>query len=538
MMCMNLRIEAARVMSLAQHGAVEQALEAGNRSVDTGRGAPPTAQAALWYAMSVAHHVAGDNAAAFAACDRCVTLAAEADSAGWASNGLSMRAMALVRMGRMEPALLDLARAEAELARCRDVALACWAHTGLGYTYLELRLYELAEPHMVRALELDARPIPLPAAPVIDLKNLAELHLRWADEIERAQPDDDSDQQVVDHRRKGHAYAERALQAAHRLGDPAYVAACRAMELCARPRSTAAASMAMLTEAYAVVDDPDCPDYSGGRAVVGGALARALWRLGRQTEAIRVARESAALSMMASDWQVTASAQWLLVEMQAEAGEPVSAAGRSYAGLLSRVLWQQRLSSLQGAQAAMQVERLHLDKQRALQAAYEDPLTGIGNRRVLDEALLALRTGPAPPTAQARPTPTPCSLLVVDLNDFKVINDTYGHAVGDEVLRAVAMALRGVARADDLVVRLGGDEFVVLAVGADDEAGVALAQRVTDAVGSLMVGTAHGVIALSASVGVATSADVTVPAADPVDLLRRADTSMYAAKRTRGTAVA
>jgi diguanylate cyclase (GGDEF)-like protein len=291
--------------------------------------------------------------------------------------------------------------------------------------------------------------------------------------------------------------------------------------------------LAELTDAFALATSPD---YQGGRAVVGGALARALWRLGRRTEAIRVARESAAQSSVASDWQVAASAQWLLVEMEAKAGVPGAAAGRAYAGLLSRVLWQQRLSTLHGAQAALQVERLHRDKERAQQAANEDPLTGVGNRRVLDEALLAMRTDP-PPVALAGP-PTPCSLLVVDLDDFKVINDTYGHVVGDEVLRAVAMALRGVARADDLVVRLGGDEFVILAVGVDDEAGARLAQRVTDAVSSLVVGTAGGVIPLSASVGVASTADLAGPAGDPVDLIRRADQSMYAVKRAHRTAVA
>jgi diguanylate cyclase (GGDEF)-like protein len=532
----NLRIKAARIMGLAQHGRAEQALQEGTRLLEAARGEPPTAQAALWYALSVAHHILGDNAAAFTACDRCLMLAAEADSAGWASNALSMRAMALVRTSRIEPALLDLARAEAELTRCDDDALGCWAHTGLGYTYLELRLYELAEPHMLRALELDARPIPLPAAPVIDLKNLAELHLRWADEIERVGPqDDDRGGEVGAHREQGHAYAVRALEAAHRLGDPAYVDACQAMELCARPRSTSTTSstdLAELTEAFA---ETRGPDYSGGRAVVGGALARTLWGLGRRTEAIRVAREAAAHSTAASDWQVPASAQWLLVEMEAQAGVPGAAAGRAYAGLLSQVLWHQRLATLQGAHAAMQVERLFHDKQLALQAANEDALTGVGNRRLLDETLLALRTDAVPSTPQARPTATACSLLLVDLDDFKVINDTYGHGVGDEVLRAVAMALRGVARADDLVVRLGGDEFVVLAVGADDDAGVQLAQRVTEAVASLMVGTADGAIALSASVGVATTADITDPTAD---LLLRADASMYAVKNADGSVVA
>jgi GGDEF domain-containing protein len=102
----------------------------------------------------------------------------------------------------------------------------------------------------------------------------------------------------------------------------------------------------------------------------------------------------------------------------------------------------------------------------AQRAVLEDPLTGVGNRRALDEALRSVSA-----EAAAGSCDVPVSLLVVDLDDFKRINDTYGHVVGDEVLRAVAMAVRGVARADDVVARLGGDEFVVLARGADPDTG-------------------------------------------------------------------
>ena len=182
--------------------------------------------------------------------------------------------------------------------------------------------------------------------------------------------------------------------------------------------------------------------------------------------------------------------------------------GRAYAGLLSRVLWQQRLSTLQGAQAALQLERVHRDKEIAQRAASEDSLTGVGNRRALDDCLRSLQADAAAVnqvSGQAAPVSSPVSLLVVDLNDFKRINDTYGHLVGDEVLRAVAMAIRGVARSDDVVARLGGDEFVILARGADEEAGARLAGRVTDAVDALSVGTRDGAITLSASVGVATA---------------------------------
>jgi diguanylate cyclase (GGDEF)-like protein len=188
---------------------------------------------------------------------------------------------------------------------------------------------------------------------------------------------------------------------------------------------------------------------------------------------------------------------------------------------LSHVLWRQRLSTLQGAQAALQVELLHRDNAVAHQAASEDPLTGVGNRRQLDDALHAVQAD-----AGSGGPDSPVSLLVVDLNDFKQINDTYGHVVGDDVLRAVAMAIRGVARSDDVVARLGGDEFVVLARGADEPAGMRLAERVTAAVDALRVGSREGSVSLQAAVGVATSPS----GLDVGALLAEADVKMYAAK--------
>ena len=503
-------------MGLAQDGHAEEALSLAEEILPLAAGAAPSEQAALWYTIAVAEHIRGENGRTLTASDRCVALADEAGSPGWAANGLSMRAMALARQGRMEPALIDLAHAEAELTLCEDAGLCCWAHTGLGYAYLELRLYELALPHLVRAQQLDACPIPLEQAPVIDLLNLAELHLRWADELEWVSPPEHTEEDVLRHRADGHAYAVRALALAETLGNPGFTATCRALELCTRPRETAEASLPELRRAWS---GQDHFDYQGSRAFAGGALARALWVTGRRREAVEVAREAAAASRSAGDWHVSAGAQWLLVEMEAQSGVPGAAAGRSYGRLLSRVLWHQRLSTLQGAQAALQVERLHRDNADAHRAAREDPLTGISNRRAFDDSLQAL--------VQADPgTDLPASLLVVDLDDFKTINDTYGHVVGDEVLRAVAMAMRGVARTDDVVARLGGDEFVVLARGADAEAGRSLAARLTLAIDALRVGTSAGAISLRASVGVATAG--TAPEA--ALLLARADAAMYAEK--------
>ncbi len=145
----------------------------------------------------------------------------------------------------------------------------------------------------------------------------------------------------------------------------------------------------------------------------------------------------------------------------------------------------------------------------------------MGNRRALDDAMRAVQAD-----AFSASRDVPVSLLVIDLNDFKRINDTYGHVVGDEVLRAVATAIRAVARADDVVARLGGDEFVVLARGADAENGRLLAERVTAAIAGLSVGSRQGAITLRAAVGVSTAGS----GHDLSTLMAAADAAMYDAK--------
>ncbi len=159
--------------------------------------------------------------------------------------------------------------------------------------------------------------------------------------------------------------------------------------------------------------------------------------------------------------------------------------------------------------------------------AYEDPLTGLGNRVALRErldTLLAERAG-----ARAL-----VAVLFVDLDDFKAINDGFGHPVGDEVLREVGRRIRAAVGAGAFVARPGGDEFVVLAqVRASDEART-LAEVVAGAVDRPLP--VSGVeLRVGASVGVACE-----PPGDPargVDVMRRADIAMYVAKGDGGGVV-
>lgn len=176
-----------------------------------------------------------------------------------------------------------------------------------------------------------------------------------------------------------------------------------------------------------------------------------------------------------------------------------------------------------------QIEDLRVDDRELLiRQAHEDQLTGVGNRRALQkrlEPLIGSGTGPsasAPAPASREPSWSGWSVVFVDLNDFKRVNDDWGHVVGDAVLVAVASRLSRLVRGADLVCRVGGDEFVLLlgtsvpseVQRAEDRIRRSLAQPIT--VGDVEV-------RISASVGSA------IPRAEDSaqELLARADSAMY-----------
>lgn len=512
---------AAQVMSLAQGGAADEARLLAGAGLSEAE-ADPTHQpssdlACLWYAIAVAEHARGDTAAQVLAADRCLSVASALGSPGWASNALSIRAMAHVRQGAIDLALTDLARAEVELADCADDALRCWAHTGLGYCYDQLRLYELAQPHFENAVAIGTSPMPLADAPVIDLRNLAELHLRWAHELDRVVPLAASALQVEEQMTRARHWAREALVTATSLQLPSAVQSSQLLDLCVRADVEPQAVIEGLTAALEATGSNRPLDE---RTEVATALARALRALGRGPEAVVAARLAVDSVAEPIDWQVTAGAHYLLVELEAEAGVLGAAEGRAYGRLLSNALWQQRLRTLQGARSAIEIERLQRTTEIATRAAREDSLTGLGNRRALDEALARLeRNGDGDQQEH--------SLVLIDLDGFKSVNDTYGHVVGDEVLQAVATTLRACARRADLLIRLGGDEFVVLAEGATKLEAAALAARVHEAMNNTDWGAIAGGLRVRISIGfAATGAGVLV-----TDLLGAADASMYADKR-------
>lgn len=169
-------------------------------------------------------------------------------------------------------------------------------------------------------------------------------------------------------------------------------------------------------------------------------------------------------------------------------------------------------------EASAALARAYLHREAEAQAT-TDPLTSLPNRRYFDEfcGLLARR----------RRSGDAVGVLMIDIDKFKVLNDTYGHATGDEVLRAVAGAIVTAVREDDVPARFGGEEFVVLLRNPGPEVALEVGERVRAAVGGLDL-RGLGVPRVTVSVGVAVSEYADQPIDDLIGL---ADRALYRAKR-------
>jgi len=167
-------------------------------------------------------------------------------------------------------------------------------------------------------------------------------------------------------------------------------------------------------------------------------------------------------------------------------------------------------------------ERRHLSQ--IFDLAHNDPLTKLSNRRSFQSTVDRLIADPARP---------PFLLQLMDLDNFKAVNDTFGHPVGDDLLCAVAARLKAVVRPTDHVFRLAGDEFAILQMGTTaPEAAEAVARRLCKAIGEPFVVGGHRLL-IGASVGIAS---VGPDAPDRVGLLKAADVALYLAKSEgRGT---
>ena len=176
-------------------------------------------------------------------------------------------------------------------------------------------------------------------------------------------------------------------------------------------------------------------------------------------------------------------------------------------------LWRGRHSRSMEAIGKEELNQLRIQ-------ASQDPLTGLANRRTFASML-----------QQAADEDRQVAVLLLDIDGFKQLNDTFGHVYGDTVLQVVAKRLRSAARPEDLVARLGGDEFAVIVWDVDHAMCLEIGRRIIDALEADVVtnGRRHRV---HVSVGAAL---LPSDCDSPSGLLQKADRAMYQAKATRAT---
>jgi diguanylate cyclase (GGDEF)-like protein len=157
--------------------------------------------------------------------------------------------------------------------------------------------------------------------------------------------------------------------------------------------------------------------------------------------------------------------------------------------------------------------------------ALRDPLTGLANRRLLDELLVA-------GLARTQRSGRPLAVAFLDLDGLKAVNDVYGHDAGDFVLCETARRLLSIVRGAEVIARLGGDEFVIVYEPTDPSSDQLL-QRIDRALSLPIVVSATVAVSCPASIG---HADTRTVGRDSAALLAAADANMYEVKRARGRA--
>lgn len=207
----------------------------------------------------------------------------------------------------------------------------------------------------------------------------------------------------------------------------------------------------------------------------------------------------------------------LLLSVSAKMGRPLDS-GDAFSGVLHVVgpsfalivAWLSR----QTARDMLRIEALE-------DAAFLDALTGLANRRRFDERLMA-------EVHRSRAIGLPLSLVVIDIDHFKRVNDTFGHGVGDLVLKQVAVLIEARSRHLDTACRVGGEEFVVIMPGLDGATAATSAERIRRAVAGTALALDGGEeVRATVSVGLATLR----PGEGAAMLLSRADAALYDAKR-------
>lgn len=201
---------------------------------------------------------------------------------------------------------------------------------------------------------------------------------------------------------------------------------------------------------------------------------------------------------------------------------PLSAVMQTLAEKAKTLIDQGEGLNRQLEESRQEIQRLKRNLDDVQEETKKDPLTGVANRRAFDELMVET-------IAKARDEETPLSLLMVDIDHFKRFNDTFGHLLGDEVIKIVARILLNSVKGQDVVARYGGEEFAVILPETPIEGGMAIAEKIRYAIASKKLtrtdtGEDYGKLAVSIGVSTYHAGDT------PTRMIERADQALYDAK--------
>ena len=502
-------------------------------------------RAAALAALALNQFRLGENAAAAAHCQAALPLLRRAKDAGERTQVLCTLVMANNAMGLYADSLNYATQAIDSARQANDRSLMSWALNRAGFTYEELGDPQRGQPLMLRALDI-AREIQGEEEMFSALNNLCSNLITSSKHL-GAEARLAALQRAV-------SYGEEALQLGERSGN-AHREAISLSNL-----ASAYVLLGRFDQALPYIDRQEILATRNGYRVMllistmnRAGLAR--YR-GDLDEAIRLYRLALEQAHGTDDRAMLLDLHQRLYEVFKERGDFESALRHHEAvlplereELLQRADRQARLlinrievENLQAAADRAQSEA-DLQRQRAIELesenqrlahraielrkhAMEDPLTGLANRRRVEYELPRY-------LESARQRHSPLSIAALDLDHFKQVNDRFGHAVGDDVLRTVGELMLGNTRGGDLLARMGGEEFIIVFVGMPLATAAEACERLRKAVEGYDWARLAGGLKVTTSIGVCDTASPTAVGAlpNPRELLERVDALLYAGKR-------
>ena len=461
-------------------------------------------------------------------------------------------AMAFLDLGLNQEALDHISESVEAARACGDARLLCLAYNRVGLTKGHLGRFDEGERFLSESLAM-ARELGSEEEVYRALTNLGVVASDAFDALE-SRGDTLAAQAAIERARH---HGEEALRVARRSGN-AYR---EALTLSNLGRYLGVSGRGQEEAAFALLDQArELARQHGHRSLVlacDGNRAELLVRLGRHDEAIAILAEAlvgaqelyaaAMVQDMHRQLYLAHKARGDLAEALAHheryhtlTREQLEQRNDAQSRLMmnrleldqarfsaERSRMQAELQRVRAEQMAAEAERLQAQARELRRHVLADPLTGLGNRRLVERELPRL-------LQHSARTGEPLAVVVLDLDHFKQVNDSFGHAVGDAVLTATADLFRARVRGGDLIARMGGEEFLIVFATASPEWALDACERLRAAVQSHDWYSIAPGLAVTVSIGLCVSAGPL----DAAHLVAQADAALYRAKRAGRNRVA